>query len=236
MDINFPGMNIQGPAKNIGAQGKVTHSNDAQISGMPGMMSGINMNAMAYNAPNHVDKALTMSNWNSPYSSNPSDCDIPELCPGYGPSMAGAKLEDKQLTLAVCDIPELCPGVGPSMGGFNVKNLNNFSACTIPELCIVGNDVTSLASEEETTNFTDEEIKQFKKTQTFYSGIGISNKDDGSFIDYQKPYFAFTAPAPKAAWVSATTVLCSIGLIGAGYVAVTKKQQRDEESFQVEMA
>ena len=30
-----------------------------------------------------------------------------------------------------------------------------------------------------------EEIKQFKKTQTFYSGIGISNKDDGSFIDYQ---------------------------------------------------
>ena len=122
------------------------------------------------------------------------------------------------------------------MGGFNVKNLNNFSACSIPELCIVGNDLSSLASEEETTNFTDEEIKQFKKTQTFYSGIGISNKDDGSFIDYQKPYFAFTKQAPKAAWVSATTVLCSIGLIGAGYVAVTKKQQRDEESFQVKMA
>lgn len=45
------------------------------------------------------------------------------------------------------------------MGGFNVKNLNNFSACSIPELCIVGNDLSSLASEVETTNFTDEEIK-----------------------------------------------------------------------------
>merc|ERR1712166_908010 len=47
-------------------------------------------------------------------------CDIPELCPGVGPSMGGAS---DDLALAVCDIPELCPGVGPSMGGFNIKNL-----------------------------------------------------------------------------------------------------------------
>jgi hypothetical protein len=61
---------------------------------MPGMMSGLKMNAMAYNAPNNADKDL-MSAWSSPYSTNPADCDIPELCPGYGPSMGGAKLEDK---------------------------------------------------------------------------------------------------------------------------------------------
>ena len=44
-------------------------------------------------------------------------CDIPELCPGVGPSMGGAIKEDT-VALEGCDIPELCPGVGPSMGGF----------------------------------------------------------------------------------------------------------------------
>jgi hypothetical protein len=32
------------------------------------------------------------------------------------------------------------------MGGFNVKGLKQLSSCTVPELCIVGNDVTSLGS------------------------------------------------------------------------------------------
>jgi hypothetical protein len=50
------------------------------------------------------------------------ECDIPELCPGYGPSMGGS-IEDNKLALSECDIPELCPGVGPSMGGFNVKGV-----------------------------------------------------------------------------------------------------------------
>lgn len=51
-----------------------------------------------------------------------ASCDIPELCPGVGPSMSGA-IKNQKLALAVCDIPELCPGVGPSMGGFNVGGL-----------------------------------------------------------------------------------------------------------------
>jgi len=162
-------------------------------------------------------------------------CDIPELCPGVGPSMGGAS---DDLALAVCDIPELCPGVGPSMGGFNIKNLQKLSKCTIPELCIVGNDLSTLAAENNSTKeFTQEEIKNFKEHQSFYSGIGISNTNNGKFIDYQKPYYAFAPVAEKSSWVgTATTVLCSIGLVGAGYVAVTKKQQRDEESFHVEMA
>ena len=224
------------------------------------------MNTMSYNSPPHVDMALfageDMNKFDKPKNSEVCDipelcpgygpsmggdikdtklnlsaagtCDIPELCPGVGPSMGGA-IVDQKLALATCDIPELCPGVGPSMGGFNVGKLSSLSQCTIPELCIVGNDVASLAQDEESTHFTQAEIKHFKETQTFYSGIGISNKRDGSYIDYQTPYFAFT-PVESKSWVSATTVLCSIGLIGAGYVALTKKQQADEESFQVEMA
>jgi len=74
-------------------------------------------------------------------------CDIPELCPGVGPSMGGV-FEDSRLALSGCDIPELCPGVGPSMGGFNVKGLQKLSSCTVPELCIVGNEVTSLGSND----------------------------------------------------------------------------------------
>jgi len=153
-------------------------------------------------------------------------CDIPELCPGVGPSMGGFK-KDIRLSLAVCDIPELCPGVGPSMGGFNDGKLNNLSKCTIPELCIVGNDVTSLASKSETeSKFTTEEINKFKKNQSFYSGVGISNNDDGKFIDFQKPFFAFKqTEQTKSNWITATSVLCSLGLVGAGYVVVSKRNQ-----------
>jgi len=35
----------------------------------------------------------------------------------------GGAIENNRLALAECDIPELCPGVGPSMGGFNVGKL-----------------------------------------------------------------------------------------------------------------
>jgi hypothetical protein len=137
----------------------------------------------------------------------------------------GGAIEDNKLALSQCDIPELCPGFGPSMGGFNLKGLKSLSSCTIPELCIVGNDVTSLSSENENeTNFTKEEINEFKKSQTFYSGIGISNKNDQTYIDYQKPYFSFVPAAEnKSSWVSATTILCSLGLVGAGYVAISKR-------------
>ena len=202
-------------------------------------MAGIS--PMSYNSPPHVDMALfdkkDMTKFDKLQEEKDKEiCDIPELCPGVGPSMGGA-IDDEKLALATCDVQNLCPGVGPSMGFVNNGKLSSLSKCTIPELCIVGNDIASLASEEESTHFTQAEIQHFRETQSFYSGIGISNGNqiDGSFIDYQKPYFAFK-PVENKSWVSATTVLCSIGLIGAGYVAVTKKQQRDEESFQVEMA
>jgi hypothetical protein len=53
---------------------------------------------------------------------NLAGCDIPELCPGVGPSMGGYQKDAKFGNVGSwysvsCDIPELCPGVGPSMGG-----------------------------------------------------------------------------------------------------------------------
>jgi len=51
------------------------------------------MNGMSYNSPPHVDMALfankDMTKFDKPM--NFESCDIPELCPGVGPSMGGAK-------------------------------------------------------------------------------------------------------------------------------------------------
>jgi len=85
------------------------------------------MPGMSFNSVNHMDAFFASKEMNG---FGDQTCDIPELCPGVGPSMGGwANHVGGQ-----CDIPELCPGVGPSMGGA-IEKMKLALICDIPELC-----------------------------------------------------------------------------------------------------